>query len=335
MNKTLNAHYGYSKAVDMWSIGSLASAILTGDVIFINRNDPEFRANPKRVILTLAAQCNLEQMDESPTWNDVGHRARDFVRKLLVLNENQRLTAEEALQHRWFTVKRHRLLFESVYEKSIRGWHPSPKDLDIVEDLDVLLARTESQPTKSVAETRVAPLTISSHFIPLKPNIEESTNPVRYHPYSVNAEEFEKEIQKDERTVGQQAHKDMATHDSLRDADYPFMGFDEPVGNAELSECPAGSDELRLPCLPKTRADTNVSGTPDKLSLSFPSEPPPFTTQELEKQLMPLSHLRPSRPGTSNPSLPSLPSTQSELPEPPSLSVQDSGSDYCGHTQVS
>ncbi|KAF2238666.1 Pkinase-domain-containing protein [Viridothelium virens] len=138
-NKTLDAQAGYSKAVDMWSIGSMTVALLIGDIMFTNRADPEYSKDPAKVILTLAAECNLDGMNEDPAWEAVGHRAKDFVRKLLVLDENKRLTATKALQHRWFSNSKHCLLFDSVYQKSIRGWQPRPKSLDLVEDLDSLM----------------------------------------------------------------------------------------------------------------------------------------------------------------------------------------------------
>ena len=125
----------------MWSIGCIAVALLTGDVLFTNRKDPEYHKDPGKVILTLAAECNLERMETGVDWDDVGHRAKDFVRKLLVLDENQRLTADDALQHRWFSNKKHRLLFESIYEKSVRGWQPWSKNEDLIEDLDVHIDR--------------------------------------------------------------------------------------------------------------------------------------------------------------------------------------------------
>jgi serine/threonine protein kinase len=127
---------GYSKAVDMWSVGCIAATLLTGDVIFTDRDHPQYQKNPGRIILDLAAKCDLTQMMSDPVWDTVGHRAKDFLRRLLVLEEDQRMAVNEALQHRWFTNKKHRARFESIYNKSIRHWRPSKLVGDLVEDLD-------------------------------------------------------------------------------------------------------------------------------------------------------------------------------------------------------
>jgi len=36
-----------------------------------------------------------------PEWQNVSEDAKDFIRKILVVNPEQRATAEQCLQHRW------------------------------------------------------------------------------------------------------------------------------------------------------------------------------------------------------------------------------------------
>lgn len=36
-----------------------------------------------------------------PAWDDVSEDAKDLIRNLIVIDPNQRLSADEALQHRW------------------------------------------------------------------------------------------------------------------------------------------------------------------------------------------------------------------------------------------
>lgn len=129
---------GYSKPVDMWSIGIIATALLTGDVIFTNRTDPNYEVNPKKIILNMASKCDLSALeDPHGMWRLVGKRPKDFVRKLLVLEEPQRLTVQQALAHEWFTNKHHVDEFEAVYQRAIHDWEPRRKIFRLVEALDL------------------------------------------------------------------------------------------------------------------------------------------------------------------------------------------------------
>jgi hypothetical protein len=72
----------------------------------------------------LASRCNLEPLEKSEIWQGVGIRPKDFVRRLLVLDEEQRMTAKESLSHEWFTNDVHRTDFEELYRRAIRHWRP-------------------------------------------------------------------------------------------------------------------------------------------------------------------------------------------------------------------
>jgi pheromone a factor receptor len=137
MNPFVPKSQGYSKAVDMWSVGVIAAALLTGDSIFVNRADPRFKIEP-RLILSLAAQCDLSMLDDPYTvWRMVGRRPKDFVKKLLVLDEFNRMTATQALAHDWFTNKHYADELEAVYQRSIRCWNPRRKIFRLIEALDM------------------------------------------------------------------------------------------------------------------------------------------------------------------------------------------------------
>ena len=38
-----------------------------------------------------------------PEWTDVSEEAKDFIKKILIVDPTKRMTAEEALQHPWLT----------------------------------------------------------------------------------------------------------------------------------------------------------------------------------------------------------------------------------------
>lgn len=129
---------GYSKAVDMWSIGAITAALITGDVIFTNRNDPLYQKEPARVILSMAAACDLSAMNTNVgTWKSIGERPKDFIRRLLVLNETARMTVKQALAHKWFTKKSHADKLEIIYQRAIKDWRPRRKIFNVVEPLKI------------------------------------------------------------------------------------------------------------------------------------------------------------------------------------------------------
>jgi pheromone a factor receptor len=136
-NPAVPPDQGYSTAVDMWSIGSITAALLSGDVIFTDRGHPQYDENPLEVILSLAAQCDIGLIDDEKNlaWNKVGERPKDFVKKLLVLREEDRMTATQALAHLWFSNTCHVDEFEALYERSIKGWKPRRKIFNLVEHI--------------------------------------------------------------------------------------------------------------------------------------------------------------------------------------------------------
>jgi serine/threonine protein kinase len=137
MNPLVPKSQGYSKAVDMWSVGAITAALLTGDVIFVDRADPRFKKEPQ-LTLDLAAKCDLSMLDDPYTvWRTVGKRPKDLVKKLLVLDESKRMTATQALAHDWFTNKHYADELDAVYQRSIQGWTPRRKIFRLVEALDV------------------------------------------------------------------------------------------------------------------------------------------------------------------------------------------------------
>ena len=132
----------------MWSLGGVAATLLSGAPIFVDSKDDDFKTNPDESIAKLAAECNLTLLDQREDWQHVGDRAKDFVRRLLVLDEMKRMTVKEALEHPWFTNEHHRKEFEAVYLRAIRYWKPRPKKADIIEILNVDKAKEGPSPKR-------------------------------------------------------------------------------------------------------------------------------------------------------------------------------------------
>jgi len=81
----------YDSEVDIWSIGVITYVLLCGFTPFYGDNQRQLF---ERI---LHAQFDFP----SPEWDDISPAAKDFVKKMLVVNPAQRLTASQALAHQW------------------------------------------------------------------------------------------------------------------------------------------------------------------------------------------------------------------------------------------
>ena len=85
----------YGKECDLWSAGVITYILLCGY--------PPFRGDTDKEIYEEIQNGNLVFEDDpgEHLWGIVSADAIDFIRKLIVRNPAERLTAEQALQHKW------------------------------------------------------------------------------------------------------------------------------------------------------------------------------------------------------------------------------------------
>eukprot|EP00604_Paraphysomonas_vestita_P001525 CAMPEP_0174817924 /NCGR_PEP_ID=MMETSP1107-20130205/484_1 /TAXON_ID=36770 /ORGANISM="Paraphysomonas vestita, Strain GFlagA" /LENGTH=348 /DNA_ID=CAMNT_0016029073 /DNA_START=2901 /DNA_END=3947 /DNA_ORIENTATION=+ len=81
----------YSLPADMWSIGVITYALLSGRLPW---SDDDRLRNQE----ILKAKYSFR----GTSWDSVTDEAKDFITKLLKKDPNERLTAEQAFNHRWF-----------------------------------------------------------------------------------------------------------------------------------------------------------------------------------------------------------------------------------------
>lgn len=81
---------------DMWSVGVICYVLLSGLSPFMGHTDVETMAN-----VTIA---KYDFDDEA--FQNISENAKDFIRKLVIKDLNQRMTAEECLQHEWLRKKK-------------------------------------------------------------------------------------------------------------------------------------------------------------------------------------------------------------------------------------
>jgi serine/threonine protein kinase len=221
----------------MWSIGSITSTVLGGEIIFAAY---QFRgASEKRYyqgVLELASQCDLSVLDDASNlvWTKVGDRPKDFIKKLLVLREDDRMTADEALAHDWFSNKFHAAEFEALYERTTRDWKPRPKASIFVEPIlrDVT---ADSLPDSALSREP------ASHFFASPPGDSgdhtsfgnTSTSPTRQTniPLSSIVEGDEPEYVYTRSCMDQEPTNPM--HEGMYEADGDFGGRDDASANVE------------------------------------------------------------------------------------------------------
>ncbi|KAL7510571.1 hypothetical protein ACHAXN_010363 [Cyclotella atomus] len=98
----------YDQKVDMWSIGVTAYLLLCGETPFNGKN---------RQQLFRRISCDDPTFPDDK-WGHISDEAVDFVRKLLTKDPAKRLSATEALRHRWLADGKHHRAKAPSYEKA-------------------------------------------------------------------------------------------------------------------------------------------------------------------------------------------------------------------------
>eukprot|EP01064_Diplonema_japonicum_P024051 TRINITY_DN34525_c0_g1_i1.p1 TRINITY_DN34525_c0_g1~~TRINITY_DN34525_c0_g1_i1.p1 ORF type:complete len:514 (+),score=128.65 TRINITY_DN34525_c0_g1_i1:37-1578(+) len=83
---------------DMWSTGVICYVLLCGYPPF---RVPRDATDAKSKLFKLIVKGKFA-FDKGTAWDKISPEARDFVSKLLVVDVNQRYTAQQALEHPWF-----------------------------------------------------------------------------------------------------------------------------------------------------------------------------------------------------------------------------------------
>ena len=81
----------YNEKCDLWSCGVILYILLCGYPPFNGANDKQI------IEAVLKGKFTLDE----PEWDDVSDDAKDLVKRLLTLDPDRRISASEAIQHRW------------------------------------------------------------------------------------------------------------------------------------------------------------------------------------------------------------------------------------------
>ena len=86
----------YTEQCDLWSCGVIMYILLTGR--------PPFNGNDKEDIME-KIKIGVYDMTKYP-WGIISEEAKSLIKGLLEVNPKKRLTAEEALEHKWFQIEK-------------------------------------------------------------------------------------------------------------------------------------------------------------------------------------------------------------------------------------
>ena len=90
----------YGKAVDVWSIGVISYILLCGYPPFYDENDANLFAQILKGWKTLTLNLSFFSFSsgefefDSPYWDDISEEAKDFIRSLMCVNVENRLTCQ-------------------------------------------------------------------------------------------------------------------------------------------------------------------------------------------------------------------------------------------------
>ena len=112
-------------------------------------------------------------------WEGIPPRALRFLRRLLVIDPEKRMTASEALSHSWYTEPAtEAVLLEEGYQRVIRFWRKRDSDIQVIENIPSKV--NQSQPDKEdksgskFRKSRIPDTTLSPYF-----SLDRHLNPVQ------------------------------------------------------------------------------------------------------------------------------------------------------------
>lgn len=108
----------YNCSVDMWAVGVILYIMLCGFEPFYDERGDEGMF--QRIL-----RCQFDF--PSPWWDDISRNAIDLVRKLIVFDPSQRLSASEALQHPWMQGKDVRTVHLEATQQKLKEFNARRK----------------------------------------------------------------------------------------------------------------------------------------------------------------------------------------------------------------
>uniref|UniRef100_A0A3P9JL24 CaM kinase-like vesicle-associated protein n=1 Tax=Oryzias latipes TaxID=8090 RepID=A0A3P9JL24_ORYLA len=91
----------YGRPVDCWAIGVIMYILLSGNPPFYDDSEEEDSDNRDKNLFLKILSGDYEF--DSPYWDDISDSAKTLVASLMEVDQDQRLTAQEAIAHEWIS----------------------------------------------------------------------------------------------------------------------------------------------------------------------------------------------------------------------------------------
>ncbi|CAN0182796.1 unnamed protein product [Lampetra planeri] len=89
----------YGRPVDLWATGVVIYILLSGNPPFYDDQDEEDYENHDKNLFRKILSAEFEF--DSPYWDDISDAAKELVTRLMDVDQNTRITAQEAIAHPW------------------------------------------------------------------------------------------------------------------------------------------------------------------------------------------------------------------------------------------
>ncbi|XP_034022233.1 caM kinase-like vesicle-associated protein [Thalassophryne amazonica] len=89
----------YGRPVDCWAIGVIMYILLSGNPPFYDDDDDPDNRDKNLFLKILSGDYEFD----SPYWDDISDSAKTLVASLMDVDQDQRLTAQEAIAHEWIS----------------------------------------------------------------------------------------------------------------------------------------------------------------------------------------------------------------------------------------
>ncbi|XP_029985842.1 caM kinase-like vesicle-associated protein [Sphaeramia orbicularis] len=91
----------YGRPVDCWATGVIMYILLSGNPPFYDETDDDDYENHDKNLFRKILAGDYEF--DSPYWDDISDSAKSLVARLMEVDQDQRLTAQEAINHEWIS----------------------------------------------------------------------------------------------------------------------------------------------------------------------------------------------------------------------------------------
>uniref|UniRef100_A0A8B9PK99 CaM kinase-like vesicle-associated protein n=1 Tax=Apteryx owenii TaxID=8824 RepID=A0A8B9PK99_APTOW len=91
----------YGRPVDCWAIGVIMYILLSGNPPFYEETDEDDYENHDKNLFRKILAGDYEF--DPPYWDDISQAAKELVTRLMEVEQDQRITAEEAISHEWIS----------------------------------------------------------------------------------------------------------------------------------------------------------------------------------------------------------------------------------------